>query len=143
MAATTTSAPTTAATCASKCTDRSSLPSSPRERGQDHPGTPTPPPRRTMSCTPPPDVVGRAGRAKDVGDLRTARPSPVRWTDCRTPTRQQQFAFPRVAGGRLLRRAREHPSPPNAEGRSGSPARAESRPPARCTLLPSTDDENP
>jgi hypothetical protein len=30
---------------------------------------------------PPPGAAGGAGRAVDVADLRTARPSPVRWTD--------------------------------------------------------------
>jgi hypothetical protein len=63
----------------------------------------------------------------DSSHLRTARPSP-RWrTDSYTLTRQQQFAFPRIAGGRLLRRARGCPSPPNAGGRSGSPAHAGGR----------------
>jgi hypothetical protein len=62
---------------------------------------------------PPPGVAGGAGRAMDMGDLRTARPSPVRWTDCHTLTGQQVAV-------RLLRQAGEHPSPPNAEGRSGS-----------------------
>jgi hypothetical protein len=44
-----------------------------------------------------------------------------------TLTRQQQFAFPRIAGGRLLRRAGGCPSPPNVGGRSGSPAHAGGR----------------
>jgi hypothetical protein len=56
--------------------------------------------------------------------LRTTRPSP-RWrTDSCTLARQQQFTFPRMAGGRLLCRAGGCPSPPNAGGRSGSPAQA-------------------
>jgi hypothetical protein len=50
---------------------------------------------------------------------------------------------PRVAEVRLLRKAGEHPSPPNAGGRSGSPAHAEGRAPTRLALLPSTDDEHP
>jgi hypothetical protein len=41
----------------------------------------------------------------DSSHLRTARPSPGWRTDSYTLTRQQQFAFPRIAGGRLLRRA--------------------------------------
>jgi hypothetical protein len=61
----------------------------------------------------------------DSSHLRTARPSPGWRTDSYTLTRQQQFAFPRIAGGRLLRRAGGCPSPPNAGGRSGSPAHAE------------------
>jgi hypothetical protein len=42
----------------------------------------------------------------DSSHLRTARPSPGWRTDSCTLTRQQQFAFPRMAGGRPLRRAR-------------------------------------
>jgi hypothetical protein len=63
----------------------------------------------------------------DSSHLRTARPSPGWRTNSYTLTRQQQFAFPRIAGGRLLRRARRCPSPPNAGGRSGSPAHAGGR----------------
>jgi hypothetical protein len=64
----------------------------------------------------------------DSSHLRTARPSPGwRMNSC-TLTRQQQFAFPRMAGGRLLRRAGGCPSPPNGAGRSGSPAHAEAGP---------------
>jgi hypothetical protein len=44
------------------------------------------------------------------------------------PGRQQQFAFPRMAGGRLLRRAGGWFPPPDAGGRSGSPAHAEAGP---------------
>jgi hypothetical protein len=58
----------------------------------------------------------------DSSHLCTALPSPGWRMDSYTLTRQQQFAFPRMAGGRLLRRARGCPSPPNAGGRSGSPA---------------------
>jgi transposase-like protein len=44
-------------------------------------------------------------KAGDSSHLRTARLSP-RWrTDSCTLARQQQFTFPRMAGGRLLRRA--------------------------------------
>jgi hypothetical protein len=63
----------------------------------------------------------------DSSHLRTARPLPGWRTDSYTLTRQQQFAFPRIAGGRLLRRAGGCPSPPNAGGRSESPAHAEGR----------------
>jgi hypothetical protein len=65
----------------------------------------------------------------DVADLRMARPSPVRWTDSHTTTRQQVAV-------RLLRKAGERPSPPNARGRSGSPAHAEGRAPTRLALPP-------
>jgi hypothetical protein len=50
---------------------------------------------------------------------------------------------PRVAEVRLLRKAGEHPSPPNAGGRSGSPAHAEGRTPTRLAFHPSKDDEHP
>jgi hypothetical protein len=56
------------------------------------------------------------------------RPSPKWRTGSCTLSRQQQFTFPRVAGGRLLRRAGGCPSPPNAGGRSGSPAHVEAGP---------------
>jgi hypothetical protein len=49
----------------------------------------------------------------------------------------------RVAEVRLLRKAGEHPSPPNAGGRSGSPAHAEGRTPTRLAFRPSEDDEHP
>jgi hypothetical protein len=63
----------------------------------------------------------------DSSHLRTARPSPGWRTDSYTLTRQQQFAFPRIAGGRLLRRAGGCPSPSNAGERSVSPAHAGGR----------------
>jgi hypothetical protein len=50
---------------------------------------------------------------------------------------------PRVAEVRLLHKAGEHPSPPNAGGRSGSPAHAEGRTPTRLAFHPSEDDEHP
>jgi hypothetical protein len=63
----------------------------------------------------------------DSSHLRTARPSPGWRTNSCTLTRQQQFAFPRMAGGCLLRRAGGCPSPPNVGGRSGPPAHAGGR----------------
>jgi hypothetical protein len=50
---------------------------------------------------------------------------------------------PRVAKVRLLRKAGEHPSPPNAGGRSGSPAHAEGWTPTRLAFHPIEDDEHP
>jgi hypothetical protein len=50
---------------------------------------------------------------------------------------------PRIAEVRLLRKAGEHPSPPNAGGRSESPAHAEGRTPTRLAFHPSEDDEHP
>jgi hypothetical protein len=78
----------------------------------------------------------------DSSHLRTARSSPGWRTDSYTLTRQQQFAFPRIAGGRLLRRAGGCPSPPITEGRSG-PLPTREQAPTRGTLLPSMDHEHP
>jgi hypothetical protein len=130
--ATTTSAPTTAATCpptprrrmavAPKRTGRSSLPSSPR------------PSQNTSTALAAYDVLcdPRCSRRRkedlDVADPRAARLSPGWRTDSCTLARQQQFAFSRMAGGRL-RRAGGCPSPPNVGGRSGSPAHAGGRTP--------------
>jgi hypothetical protein len=50
---------------------------------------------------------------------------------------------PRVAEVHLLRKAGEHPSPPNAGGRSGSPALAEGKTSTRLAFHPSEDDEHP
>jgi hypothetical protein len=50
---------------------------------------------------------------------------------------------PRVPRVRLLRKASERPSPPNAGGRSGPPAHTESKAPTRLALLPSMDNEHP
>jgi hypothetical protein len=135
--ATTTSAPMTAATypptphqraaAAPKRTGRSSLPFSPQEREWDRPRTRVPPSRRTTCC-----ATSRCSRQRkedlDVAGPRVARPSPGWRTDSCTLSRQQQFAFPRVARGCLLRRARGCPSPPNAGGRIGSPSHAEAGP---------------
>jgi hypothetical protein len=49
----------------------------------------------------------------------------------------------RVPEVRLLRKAGEHPSPPNVGGRSGPPAHAEGGTPTWLALLPCTDDEHP
>jgi hypothetical protein len=107
--AATTSAPTAASTyppaphqrasAAPKRTGRSSLPSSPRKRGQR--------------------------------------------MECFTLAGQQQFAFPDMAGGRLLRRVGGWFPPLEAGGRSGTPARTGGRALARLALLPSKDDEDP
>jgi hypothetical protein len=56
---------------------------------------------------------------------------------------QQQFAFPDMAGGRLLRRAGGWLPPPEAGIRGGQPARAGGRAPARLALRPNKDDEHP
>jgi hypothetical protein len=98
--AATTSAPTATSTCpptphqrapaAPKRTGRSSLPPSPRKRERDRPRTRVPPSRRMTCCE----------------TLRCGRPqSPGQRTECCTLAGQQQFAFPRMVGGRLLHRA--------------------------------------
>jgi hypothetical protein len=110
LAATCPPTPHQQAAAALKRTGRSSLPFSTRERERDHPRTRVPPSRRMTCCATP----------------RCSRPrSPERRTECCTLARQQQFAFPRIAGGRLLRRAGGWFLPPDAGGRSGSPAHAE------------------
>jgi hypothetical protein len=64
----------------------------------------------------------------DVAGPRAARLSPGWRTNSCTLSRKQQFSFPRMAGGCLLRRAGVCPSPLNAGGRSGSPAHVEAGP---------------
>jgi hypothetical protein len=86
--------PATAA--ASARAKRSSLPSSYgskdktiQERGHHPHGVRRlvrPPGRRRNSA------AGGTGDAVDVADLRTARPSPVRWTDSHAPTKRQETA---------------------------------------------------
>jgi hypothetical protein len=135
--AATTSAPTAASTypptphqrapAAPKRIGRSSPPSSPRKREWDRPRTRVPPSRRTTCCE----------------TLRCGRPqSPGQRTECCTLAGQQQFAFPRMAGGRLLRRARGWFPPPDAGGRSGMPAHAKAGP-GSARPPPSKDDEDP
>jgi hypothetical protein len=51
-------------------------------------------------------------------------PSPGQRTECCTLAGQQQFAFPGMAGGRLLRRAGVWFPPPDVGGRSGTLAHA-------------------
>jgi hypothetical protein len=121
--AATTSAPTTVSACsptphqralaALERTGRSSLPSSPRKREWDHPRTRVPPSRRTTCCEIP---------------LCGWPPSPGQRTECCTLAGQQQFAFPGMAGGRLLRRAGGWFPPLEAGGRSGTPAHAKAGP---------------
>jgi hypothetical protein len=50
---------------------------------------------------------------------------------------------PRVAKVHFLRKAGEHPSPPNVGGRSGSPSHAEGRTPTRLAFHLNKDDEHP
>jgi hypothetical protein len=83
------------------------------KRERDRPRTRVSPSRRTTCCVTP----------------RCSRPqSPGRRMECCTLARQQQFAFPRMARGRLLRIAGGWFPPPDAGGRSGSPAHAKAGP---------------
>jgi hypothetical protein len=135
--AATTSAPTAASTypptphqrapAAPKRTGRSSPLSSPRKRERGRPRTRVPPSRRTTCCE----------------TLRCDQPqSPGQRTECCTLAGQQQFAFPRMAGGRLLRRAGGWFPPPDVEGRSGTPAHTKAGP-GSAHPHPSKDDEDP
>jgi hypothetical protein len=45
-----------------------------------------------------PCTAGGAGEAVDVADPRTARPSPMWWTDSHAPTKQQEAASEAAAG---------------------------------------------
>jgi hypothetical protein len=125
--AATTSAPTVASTCpptlhqrapaAPKCTGRSSPLSLPRKRERDRPRTRVPPSRRTTCCE----------------TLRCGRPqSPGQRTECCTLAGQQQFAFPRMAGGCLLRRDGGWFPPPDVGGRSVTPAHVKAGPGLPC-----------
>jgi hypothetical protein len=101
----------------------------------------------------------------DVANPRTARLSPVRWMGNHAPTRRQEVASevapessspkgldtlqltacsrPALCSQGPPRRIGEHPPPPNAGGRSGSPTHTEGRAPAQPTFHPSEDDEHP
>ena len=107
---------------APKRTGRSSLPFLPRERERDRPRTRVPPSRRTTCC-----AADSAGRTW-TWPARTRHNRRLGWrTDSCTLSKQLQFAFLRMAGGRLLRTAGGCPSPPNT-GRTGSLAHAEAGP---------------
>jgi hypothetical protein len=92
-----------------KCTGRSSLSSLPQEREWDRPRTRVPPSRRMTCCETP-----RCGWP----------PTPGQRTECCTLAGQQQFASPGMAGRRLLRRVGGWFPPPEAGGRSRTPAHA-------------------
>jgi hypothetical protein len=129
------------------------------------------PPRHTTSCTTPRMAAEQCGqrRGRSRGCGRPAHGATVaRAVDRQTcpdqaaggsaggstkaiqaeepDTRQLTVPTagrPRVAEVRLLRKAGECPSPPNAGGRSGSPAHAEGRTLTRLAFHPSEDDEHP
>jgi hypothetical protein len=97
-------------------------------------------------------VAGCAGNDRSPSDGRTVVPrlaagGGAKAIQAKEPGTRQLAApaagRPRVAEVRLLRKAGEHPSPPNAGGRSWSPAHAEGRTPTRLVFHPSEDDEHP
>jgi hypothetical protein len=101
----------------------------------------------------------------NVANLRTTRLSPVRWMGNHTPTRQQEAVLeaapepsspkgpdtlqltacsrPTPYSQGPPRRIGEHPSPPNAGGRSGSPTQMEGRAPAQPASHHNKYDEHP
>jgi hypothetical protein len=92
------------------------------------------------SASPPTPTVGKAHRQVLTPVLAT---KVRRRTECCILAGQQQFAFPGMAGGRLLRRTGGWFPPPEA-GRGGDqPARTGGRAPAQPGLCPSKDDEHP
>jgi hypothetical protein len=70
-------------------------------------------PRSIPRLVPPPGAAASAGEAVDVADLRTARPSPVRWTGSHAPTKRQEAvseAAPRPSKpGNRAHGGRRHP----------------------------------
>jgi hypothetical protein len=96
--------------------------------------------RTAAFASPPTPTVGKAHRQVPTPVLAT---KARRRTECCILAGQQQFAFPGMAGGRLLRKAGGWFPPPEA-GRGGDqPARAGGRAPAQPGLRPSEDDEHP
>jgi hypothetical protein len=96
--------------------------------------------RTAASASPPTPTVCKAHRQVLTPVLAT---KARRRTECCILAGQQQFAFPDMAGGRLLRKAGGWFPPPEA-GRGGDqPARAGGGAPAQPGLRPSKDDEHP
>jgi hypothetical protein len=158
--ATTTSAPTVAATCpptphrrtaaAPKRNGRSSLPSSPQNENGTVPEHERRP-RGVRRVVRPPGTANDAGRTwtwpacarrdrhQCGGWVATLRPSGRRWHRKQRQSRSGRGARHTVAASAT---DDERPSPPITEGRSGSlPTRRQA--PTRHTPLPSTDDEHP
>jgi hypothetical protein len=112
--ATTTSAPTTAATCAPTPhrrmvsapvrTGRSSLPSSPLEQGRDCPRTRTPPSRRTTCCAT--DTHAADGQPCSAPAVGGGTGSSARAAQAGEPDTRQLTA-PRTANALLPRTLRE------------------------------------
>jgi hypothetical protein len=100
----------------------------------------------TVASTCPPTPHQRAPAAPKRTSRSSLPSSPQKReqrTECCTLAGQQQFAFPGMAGGRLLHRAGGWFPPPEAGRRGGPLTRAGGRAPARLALRPSKDDEHP
>jgi hypothetical protein len=150
--ATTTSAPTTAATypptphqraaAAPKRTGRSSLPFSPQERERDRPRTRVPPSRRTTCCATPLGAAdgakrtwtwpARARHDRRPGGGQTAAPWPgsssspsPAWLEDASSVELEDALLPRMS----------------EEEAGHQPTRRQT--PTRCALLPSPNDEHP
>jgi hypothetical protein len=96
--------------------------------------------RTVASASPPTLTVGKAHRQVLTPVLAT---KARRRTGCCILAGQQQFAFPDMAGGRLLRRAGGWFPPPEARRGGDQPARTGGRAPAQPGPRPSQDDEYP
>jgi hypothetical protein len=150
---TTTSAPTTAATypptphqrtaAAPMHTGRSSLPSSPHERGRNCPRTRTPPSWRTTCCATPRCSRRRMNDLNWPARARRDRHPCGGWESTLRPSgRRRHRKQHQSRSGRGARHAAadsatdgERPSPPNTEGRSG-PLPTRKRDPTRRALPP-------
>jgi hypothetical protein len=108
------------------------------------PAATTSAPTAVSTCPPTPH---QRAPAAPMRTGRSSLPSSPRKqgqrTECCILAGQQQFAFPGMAGGRLLRRAGGWFPPPEARRRGGPPTRTGGRAPARLALRPSQDDEDP
>jgi hypothetical protein len=154
--ATTPSIPTIAATCPPtphrQTATAQSSPTGPHScprRGC--PRTRVPPSRRTTCCATPPGAADGARRTRTWPararrdrhpcgrGAATLRPGGRRWHRKQRQSRSGRGARHAAAASAT---DGERPSPPITEGRSG-PLPTPRWTPARCTLLPSTDDEHP
>jgi hypothetical protein len=116
-------------------------------------GTPVPSPRVWTTATPgkpmerqalgeSPANAGRPQAHRQILAAVLAATARKR-AECCILARQQQFAFPGMAGGRLCRRAGGRLPPPEAGRGGGPPARAGGRAPARLAPRLSEGGEHP
>jgi hypothetical protein len=108
------------------------------------PAATTSAPTTTSTCPPAPHQrASAAPKRTGRSSLPSSPQKRGQRTECCILVGQQQFAFPGMAGGRLLRRAGGWFPPPEAGRRGGQPTRAGGRAPAHLALRPSKDDEDP